>query len=140
MEKKLNIFCIATALCSFIVAFVALVLSIISFSYRDDKQYVLYLGTNDKDTNQMVFESKDACKNKLKEILVEDFGGYTISEAEGGWKDGETFYQEYTLIIYLSDTDIDAVHKLCDKLVVVFRQSSVLIETNKTKTEFYSGK
>jgi hypothetical protein len=106
---------------------------------QGDIQYVLYLGTNDKDTNQPVF-APDESKRKLEEILIDHMGGYTIQEATGGWKsdDGKE-YQEYTLVIYLSDTDIDTVHKLCDELISVYHQSSVLIQSNKTSTEFYAG-
>ena len=47
--------------------------------------------------------------------------------------------QEYTLVIYLSDTDLEQVHKACDDMIQVFHQSSVLIHANETTTEFYSG-
>ncbi|MCR5632848.1 MAG: DUF3574 domain-containing protein [Eubacterium sp.] len=104
----------------------------------EDIQYVLYLGTNDKDSNEPVFDEEES-KEKLKEILLDHFGGYTIQEANGGWKDGDTVYNEYTLVIYLSDTNIDEVHKACDEMLDVFHQSSVLIQSNKTTTEFYSA-
>ena len=104
----------------------------------EDIQYVLYLGTNDKDTNEPVFDEEES-KEKLKEILLDHFGGYTIQEANGGWKDGDTVYKEYTLVIYLSDTNIEEVHKACDEMIDVFHQSSVLVQCNKTTTEFYSA-
>ena len=105
-----------------------------------DIQYVLFLGTNDKDSNQPVFD-KETSIEKAKEILTDHFGGYTIQDANGGWVgDDGTLYQEYTLVIYLSDTDIDAVHSACDDLVKTFNQSAILIQGNETKTEFYSGK
>lgn len=106
---------------------------------KKDIQYVLYLGTNDKDTNEPVFPQEEA-KEQLKKILIQRFGGYTITDANGGWigEDG-TEYQEYTLVIYLSDTNMEDVHSLCDELVDVYRQSSVLIQANETTTEFYSG-
>jgi len=103
-----------------------------------DIQYVLYLGTNDKDTNKPVFEPEEA-KTKLKGILIDFMGGYTIQDANGGWiGDDGTEYQEYTLVVYLSDTTEDQVHALCDTLIDTYNQSSVLIQMNKTKTEFYS--
>ena len=105
----------------------------------EDLQYVLYLGTNDKDTNKPVYAPEDA-KEVLKDILISNMGGYTIQEANGGWiGDDGTEYQEYTLVIYLSDTDANAVHALCDELIKKFNQQSVLIQMNKTTTEFYSG-
>lgn len=107
---------------------------------QEDIQYVLYVGTNDKDTNQPVY-SKEESKQKAKDILIKSFGGYTIQDADGGWVDDNgTEYQEYTMIIYLSDTSEDAVHEVCDTFIKVFNQSSILIQANETKTEFYAGK
>lgn len=106
---------------------------------QGDVQYVLYLGTNDKDTNEPVF-SREECKEKARQILISKLGGYTIQEAEGGWVgDNGNVYQEYTLVLYLSDTTEDKVHEVSDELVKTFRQSSVLIQKNVTQTEFYSG-
>ncbi|MBO6163745.1 MAG: DUF3574 domain-containing protein [Lachnospiraceae bacterium] len=106
----------------------------------EDVQYVMYLGTNDKDTNQPVFPKEEAME-KAKEILIKHFGGYTIQDAEGGWVDDDgTVYQEYTLVIYLSDTTADQVHAAADEMIKELHQSSVLIQTNPTSTEFYSGK
>ncbi len=42
-------------------------------------------------------------------------------------------------MIYLSDTSLDDVHAAADELVDVFHQSSVLIQANRTTTEFYAG-
>ena len=103
-----------------------------------DIQYVMYLGTNDKDTNKPVFTEAEA-QEQVKDILIRHFGGYTIQEASGGWIDEGTVYQEYTLVIYLSDTTEEAVHAAADELIKTFRQSSILIQTNPTRTEFYSG-
>lgn len=130
-----------------IIAILALCLSIVSLRLAQtsvkqasgDVQYVMYLGTNDKDTNEPVFDPEEA-KAQAEEILVEHFGGYTIQEANGGWEDGGIRYQEYTIVIYLSDTTLDEVHAAADDLIRIFRQSSVLIQENKTATEFYSGK
>ena len=77
---------------------------------------------------------------RAKDILIRHFGGYTIQEAHGGWIDGDKTYQEYTLVIYLSDTTLDQVHAAADEMVETFRQSSVLIQQNPTQTEFYAGK
>ena len=102
-----------------------------------DTQYVLYVGTNDKDTVEPVF-TPEVAKQKAIEILLKRFGGYTIQEASGGWIDNDKIYTEYTLVIYLSDTTLEKVHAACDEFIEVFRQSSILIQANQTKTEFYS--
>jgi hypothetical protein len=141
--KKFNII-------SLVVSFTALIVSIVLFvivivktnntnnTEKEDIQYVLYLGTNDKDTNLPVF-TKDKAKEELQKILINHLGGYTISKANGGWVDGETLYQEYILVIYLSDTTLEDIHLACNDMITVFNQSSVLIQSNKTTTEFYSG-
>ena len=103
-----------------------------------DVQYVMYLGTNDKDTNKPVY-TPDQAKEKAQEILLDHFGGYTIQEANGGWIDGDIVYTEYTLVIYLSDTDLESVHAAADDMIKAFNQSSVLIQANTTTTEFYAG-
>ena len=105
---------------------------------QQDFQYVMYLGTNDKDTVKPVFAESESME-KLKEVLIRHFGGYTIQEASGGWIDDGTVYQEYTLVIYLSDTTLEEVHAAADELLPLFRQSSILIQETPTKTEFYSG-
>ena len=102
-------------------------------------QYVIYLGTNDKDTNKPVYTQAEAM-DKIREILIRRFGGYTIQEAHGGWIDddgGEC--QEYTLVIYLSDTTLNDVHAAADEMIDAFHQNSVLIQANPTQTEFYGG-
>ena len=103
-----------------------------------DVQYVLFLGTNDKDTNKPVFTQEEA-RQRLRQILIDHFGGYTIQDALGGWVgDDGTEYREYTLIVYLSDTTLDKVRAAADEMIKTFNQSSVLIQTNPTRTEFYS--
>ena len=102
-----------------------------------DIQYVMYLGTNDKDTNEPVYPPEEA-KARAEDILVDHFGGYTIQEASGGWEDNGIRYQEYTLVIYLSDTTLEDIHAAADDMIREFDQSSVLIQANETTTEFYS--
>ena len=139
MNKKIGI-------AALLIAILALCLSVVSLTAARkpadpevrDIQYVLFLGTNGKDTNEPVF-SPDEAKSRAEEVLVRHFGGYTIQEANGGWEDDGTLYQEYTLVIYLSDTTLDKVHAAADDLIRVFDQSSVLIQSNETVTEFYSN-
>ena len=100
---------------------------------------MLFLGTNDKDTNQPVY-SQEESKERVKVILTKSFSGYTLQEAEGGWKgDDGTVYQGYTLVISLSNTDIDTVHAAARELLEEFHQNSVLINTETVQTEFYKG-
>ena len=134
-----------SGIAALVIAVIALCLSILNLGLSQmpkeqqprDIQYVMYVGTNDKDTNEPVCSMEEA-KVRAADILVEHFGGYTMQEANGGWQDGETLYQENSLVIFLSDTSLDAVHAAADDMIQAFNQSSVLIQANETTTEFYS--
>ena len=144
MSRKLGISLLVCSIVAICISIASIIITVVKTKPKEvqtetfDTQYVLYLGTNDKDTNLPVY-SQDEAKEKLIEILIEYFGGYTIQEANGGWKDGETLYTEYTLVIYISNTTLNDIHRACDKMIQVFNQSSVLIQANQTTTEFYSG-
>lgn len=139
MSKKTGIIILALSLTALLLSCIALAsVSNAGGSSASDTQYVMYLGTNDKDTNQPVF-APDEAKARAESILIDHFGGYTIQEANGGWIDGGTVFQEYTLVIYLSDTTLEQVHEAADEMIRVFNQSSVLIQANQTTTEFYGG-
>ena len=142
MSKKFGVIIAVIAAIALCLSAVMLVLTLLpkqqSTQENQDAQYVMYLGTNDKDTNEPVFNAEQAKKN-AEDILIKHFGGYTIQEAHGGWESDGKRYQEYTIVIYLSDTTADKVHAAADEMLETFHQSSVLIQTNKTVTEFYSG-
>ncbi len=139
MSKKLNTVIAILAVIAICLSAAALIVAMKPAPVeKTDVQYVMYLGTNGAETNEPVFAPEEA-KEKAKEILVKYFGGYTLSDAEGGWADSGKLYQEYTLVISLSDTTLDQVHAAADELVRTFQQSSVLIQSNRTVTEFYSG-
>lgn len=144
MDRKLVTAALMISIITLIISIAALVtaknkpLSEQELEENRDIQYVLYLGTNDKDSNEPVYPPEEA-KKKAEEILLDHFGGFTIQEAHGGWKDGDKVYSEYTIVIYLSDTNIDEVHSAAEEMVDTFHQSSVLIQSNETTTEFYGG-
>ena len=133
-----------SGIATLIIAIIALCLSTMSlvktqkveFDEKTATQYVIFLGTNDQDTNEPVF-SQDEAKARLEDILLKHFGGYTILEANGGWADDGTIYREYTLVIYLTDTTMDKVRIAADEMLGIFNQKSVLIQSTETKTELY---
>jgi len=106
--------------------------------FNNATDYTIYLGTNDKKKNTPVF-ADEVSKEKIKAILKEHFDGYTIMEADGGFKNGDKFYEEHTFIIYLKDTNLDKVKKASKELINVFNQTSVLIERKDGGGEFYDG-
>ena len=142
MKKWINITALILSVLALAAAAASLLITIRSAEESasgQDIQYVMYVGTNDKDTNQPVLPPEEA-RAKAQEILLRHLGGYTIQEANGGWIDGETVYTEYTMVIYMSDTLPEKVHAVGDEMISAFHQSSVLIQANQTSTEFYSGR
>ena len=139
MSKKVGSILLVISLVALCLSAVSLIVALKPAAQDpQDTQYVLYLGTNDKDTNEPVFPPEEA-RAKAEEILIDHFGGYTIQEANGGWEYEGVRYHEYTIVIYLSDTTLDEVHAAVDDMIRVFNQSSVLIQANKTTTEFYGA-
>ncbi len=104
----------------------------------DDAQYVIYLGTNDKDTKEPVFPFDEA-KTKTEEVLAKHFTGWIILEAYRAWTDSGQIKHERMILIRLSNTSPRKVHAASDELIKLFNQSSVLIHTNPTRKELYSG-
>ena len=130
-----------------ILAVLALGLSIFNFvsapkaqqQEEADIQYVIFLGTNDKDSYEP-YGTPETVKAKVDEVLTKHFEGFTIQDAMGGWtNEGGTVDHEYTVVILLSDTTLEKVHAAADDLIRTFNQSSILIQSNETRTEFYSG-
>ena len=136
-----------SGLIALVLAVIALGLSIFNFvsapkmqQEEYDIQYEIFLGTNDKDSYEP-YGTPDAVKEKVDEVLTKHVEGFTIQEANGGWtNENGTVDHEYTVVILLSDTTLEKVYAASDDLIRAFNQSAVMIQANKTKTEFYSGK
>ncbi len=140
MEKKLSIIAVVLAVIALGLAVFALITPAKTEAQGDlDTQYVMYLGTNDKDTYEP-FGTPEEAKAKVDEVLTKYFEGFTIQDAMGGWtNENGTVDHEYTVVIFLSDTTPEKVYEAADDLIRMFNQSSILIQTNRTRTEFYSG-
>ena len=104
-----------------------------------DIQYVLYVGTNYKDTYEP-FGTEEEAKRKVDEVLSKHFLGFTIQDAKDGWtnEDGHVDH-EFTVVVMLSDTTPEKVHEAAEDLLKAFNQSSILIQANESQTEFYTG-
>ena len=88
MNRKTGILVSVIAVIALGLSAVSLYISLYTPTEQDtpDVQYVVYLGTNDKDTNAPVYTPEEA-RARAEEILIHSFGGYTIQEADGGWVD-----------------------------------------------------
>ena len=103
-------------------------------------QYVMYVGTNDKDTYQPEHSQEEA-RNIVDTVCLKYFEGYTLQEATGAWTD-ETgkITHEYTLVCYFDDADKATVYQAADEVIRALNQNTVLIEENQIAMEYYGGK
>ena len=102
-------------------------------------QYVMYVGTNDKDTYQPEHSQEEA-REIVDQVCLKYFEGYTLQEATGAWTD-ETgqITHEYTLVCYFDDADKATVYRAADEVIEALNQNTVLIEEDEISIEFYGG-
>ena len=104
------------------------------------KKYVMYLGTNDKDTLKQEIPT-EIVREQMHEICMKYADGYTLSIMEGYYRDDAgNPTREVTLVYIFFDTPLESVKKIMDEALVKFNQSTILLEENKTKSIFYELK
>jgi len=103
-------------------------------------KYIMYVGTNDKDTYEPVLPLDEARElaNNICAKYVES--GFTQIDARGGWLDDNgVLAQEDTLIYIFVDVTEDQLQKISDELLDKLHQSSILIEKQNALYTFYSA-
>lgn len=100
-------------------------------------QYVMYIGTNDKDTYEQIISTDDA-KAIVDGICFKYLEGYTIQDATGSWVDEKGIpTHENTIVCYFDGTDRETVYKIADEVIAALNQNTVLIEEDQIRTEYY---
>jgi len=113
---------------------------LIDFDDAKFGKYVLFIGTNDKDTYDQIIPTDEAI-NIVNEICSRYTGGWTSSMARGGWLDEtNTLTQETTLVYHFIYTDEDAIISIMDEVLTALNQNSILIERQDVSSAFYNGK
>ena len=103
-------------------------------------QYVMYVGTNDKDTYKAEHTQEEA-RDIVDKVCLKYFDGYTLQEATGAWTDEKNnLTHEYTLVCYFDGADRENVYKAADDVIKELNQNTVLIEEDEIKIDYYSGK
>ena len=147
MSNKMGITAIAISAvslsCSAVCLFFTLNKTPESSNKADDliTQYVMYVGTNDKDTYQPEHTHEEA-HAIVDAVCLKYFpDGYTLQEATGAWTDDKNnITHEYTLVCYFDGAERENVYKAADEVIVALNQSSVLIEQDNISIDYYSGK
>ncbi len=146
MKEKLSIVAIVLSSIAIIVSIVAM--STVGGLSRNDaasegagyaSQYVMYVGTNDKDTYKPEHTQEEA-REIVDKICLKYFEGYTIQEATGAWTDEKkNITHEYTIVCYFDDADKETVYKAADDVIRELNQNTVLIEQDNIQMEYYGG-
>ena len=111
----------------------------IPFTSAANGKYVLYIGTNDKDTYAQKIPT-DKAKDIVNRICVKYIGGYTAQDAKGGWVD-ETgkLTQENTLVYSLNGVSENQVISIMNDVLKALNQDSILVEVQNVDYAYYKG-
>jgi hypothetical protein len=111
----------------------------LAYTRAESGKYILYIGTNDKDTYTPLLSLEEA-KEKIGAICRRHVSGYTVQEAAGGWTD-ETgaFTSEQTLIYSFSDAREADIIAIMDEVLAELNQNSILVEHQDLTYCYYSG-
>ena len=108
-------------------------------NYSTQYKYTMYLGTNDKDTLKQEIPT-DRIRKEMHEICMKYVDGYTVSIAEGYYRDSNNEISHETSLVYVFlDADITALRKIMDEALIKFNQGSILLEESNSKSIFYSA-
>ena len=101
-------------------------------NYSTQYKYTMYLGTNDKDTLKQEIPT-DRIRKEMHEICMKYVDGYTVTIAEGYYRDSNNDISHETSLIYVFlDADITALRKIMDEALIKFNQGSILLEESKS--------
>lgn len=108
-------------------------------NYSTQYKYTMYLGTNDKDTLKQEIPT-ERIRNEMHEICMKYVDGYTVTIAEGYYRDSNNKISHETSLVYVFfDADITALQKIMDEALIKFNQRSILLEQSNSKSIFYSA-
>lgn len=148
MKDKSTAACVVAAI-SLIVAVVSIIFSLKNTAPASEPeappdneivQYVMYVGTNDKETYAPKYTEQEA-KDIVDNICLKYFEGYTLQEATGSWIDEKSnVTHEYTIVCYFDGADKETVYKAADEIIVALNQNTLLIESSTINMDYYSGK
>ncbi len=109
-----------------------------ALKFQPHMKYTLYIGMNDGKTGRPTYDLAEARKI-FENVAGKYVDGYTVYDAEGFWREGEKTFSEKTLVCVIVDVSEEAVQRLMNEALKVFRQNTILVERSKVESEFYGG-
>ncbi|MBQ8142100.1 MAG: DUF3574 domain-containing protein [Bacilli bacterium] len=108
---------------------------------KQEIEYTLYVGTNDKETYQLEMPLEEA-RSIIHNTMMDHFSdGFTMYDASGVWRDEKNVVTlEYSFVCVLEYADKAEVYKAADELIEKLNQSTILVVANSvSKVDFYTG-
>lgn len=106
-------------------------------NFENSDYYVLYIGTNDKDTDEALLsvEEAQAIVNGISQKYTD---GFTSLTAWGHWNSPQnTWVSEDTLIYLYYGVSEDDIVNIADEVVAELNQYSVMIEYGMRNIAYY---
>jgi len=114
--------------------------SLLDFELAENAQYILYIGTNDKDTYEQIIPTDEA-REIVNSICAKYVDGYTSDVCEGGWVDEKNILtEENTLVYTINGADETAIISIMDEVLTALNQNAVLVERRDVSSVFYRRK
>lgn len=108
-----------------------------AISFQETDRFVLYIGTNDKDTNEALI-SVDEARKIVDDISQRYTDGFTSLSAEGHWNSPQDIWvSEDTLVYIYYAISEDQVADIADEIIVALNQYSVMIERGAQYSAYY---
>lgn len=104
-----------------------------------DREYVLYIGLNDKEEYRQLISTAEAEK-RIHEICMTYVEGYTVTEAKGAWVDEKgNATNEQTLVYSFRGVEKEELINLMDDVLEALNQNTILMEERTSDWNYYGG-
>ncbi|HML47595.1 MAG TPA: DUF3574 domain-containing protein [Clostridia bacterium] len=111
----------------------------LDFIRSEAGQYVLYIGTNDKDSYAQIIPT-DQARRIVNGICEKYVSGYTAMDAQGGWADEKGVWtHENTLVYVFSEATEEQIRSIMNEVLEALNQGSILVEKRDLRYTFYDG-
>lgn len=106
---------------------------------QTEKEYVLYIGLNDKDEYTQLISTEDA-EDEIHKIFMQYLDGYTVMSAEGIWVDEKGVpTTEQTLVYSVYGAEEQDILQIMDAVLEALNQNTILLEERNVTYIYYGG-
>jgi hypothetical protein len=103
-----------------------------------EKEYILYIGLNDKDEYRQIISTEEA-QEIINAICIRYVDGYTMSKAEGAWVDEKGILTSEETLVYTIRGEKENIIRVMDDILPALNQNAILLEEKSSDFMFYNG-